>query len=117
MRMALIMDLPTRLRLLARKLPGDDARHALLDVYADFLEITARPESFPPSLQDEVRELRSECARIRPRFPSHSQTSILFDREGVRQKGLRQAQSLARRIIALSAALDATNGDEDEQVS
>lgn|GEM_PF-1449287 len=97
------VDLERRLRLISRKLTaGDqDIRHALLDVCADFLNVAESIDQFPAYAHDEVRELCGELRRVRPRFPSHRETSLLFDREGLGLTGKKRASDLARRIVSL----------------
>ena len=94
------MDAPLRLQLIARKLSGadQDIRHALLDVSADFLAVAANLEDFPALLHDEVQSLAAEVLRVQPRFPSHRETSVLFDREGLGMVGKQTARELAQRI-------------------
>lgn len=96
------MEFVNKLRRIARHLTGgDDARHALLDISDDFLAVSDDLSRFPERLRAEVAEIRQALREVRPQFPSHRETSVLFDREGLGKKGQRTAHLLAVRIAAV----------------
>jgi len=97
------MNFNERLRRLSVRLTSDDEdlRHTLLDVSDEFLAIAADATRFPESARPEVFELAEALDAIKPRFPSHRETSVLFDRQGVGQAGKKKAADLTTRIIAV----------------
>ena len=98
------MDLRKTLHRLAVRLANDDEdlRHTVLDVCDDLLKVFADESRFPERLRGEVRELREEAEAVQPRFRSHRNTSVLFDREGLGQAGRTRARNFAHRIVAVA---------------
>ena len=97
------MEFTQQLARIADRLRTDtvDLRHTLLDVSEDFLAAAAEPDRFPVHLRDEVRAIRDALQPLQPQFPSHRKTSVLFDREGLGQKGRQRAAALSLRITAV----------------
>lgn len=83
------------------KRPGDEIRHRLLDLLDDLLDALANAEGLSPAMTAECDEVRRALEAVRPRFPSHRTTSILFDREGLGQAGRKRAKELLKRSAAL----------------
>ncbi len=97
------MELARKFKLISQRLADEEAdiRHSLLDVYSDFEEVTHHLKELPEYLQNEIKQLKKDMDLIQPQFPSHRKTSVLFDHEGLGQKGLLKAKELARRIISV----------------
>jgi histone acetyltransferase (RNA polymerase elongator complex component) len=102
------MKLARKFKLISQKLVDEEAdiRHSLLDVFADFEEATHHLEDIPDYLREEINQLKKEMELIQPQFPSHRKTSVLFDHEGLGQKGLLKAKEIARMIISVYKRLE-----------
>jgi hypothetical protein len=96
-------------RLLVYKLSDEehDIRHRVLDVSDSFTELAQEIEQFPQPLRIEVQEIAHELDLIKPLFPSHRETSILFDREGLGQLGRERAHRIAARMVAVARSVEA----------
>ncbi len=101
------MDTHAKLRLIASKLEADDydVRHQLLDVADDFVRTAAECGKLPSALRTELDEILAEIDAIRPQYPSHRETSLLFDRAGLGQEGRRRAWILGQRIVGWIGAV------------
>ncbi len=102
-----------KLRLVSIKLKEDDydIRHAVLDIIAEFEDVAAASPRFPQRLQSEVKSIAAELDDLKPAFPSHPKTSVLFDRAGLGQAGFKRARDVAQRIVALAKIV--VPGDDD----
>lgn len=109
------MNLHQELKVIAGRLSNDadDTRHTLLDVSARFLDATFNKARIPEPLRDEVAELRRELDEIQPRFPSHRNTSVLFDREALGAAGRKRAKEIALRIVSVAKSLDRIESSEN----
>jgi hypothetical protein len=98
---------PPDLRLLADKLARDDydPRHRLLDLAGDFQAAVQEGAGLPAALLAELDELCEELDEVRPRFPSHRESSVLFDREGLGQAGRDRAKRLLARMAGAAQAI------------
>ena len=105
------MEFREQLGQIARRLKTDtdDLRHTVLETSGEFFNAVSEPDRIPANLRDEVREILAEMKDVQPRFPSHRQTSVLFDREGLGQTGRGRAKNLALRIIAVCEAVGRGN--------
>ena len=104
------MKITRKLKLICQKLVDEDSdiRHSLLDISEDFQDLFSQGKEIPAYLQKEIKKLKVEIKEIQPRFPSHRKTSILFDHEGLGQKGVQKAKDLARRIISVYKSMEKT---------
>jgi hypothetical protein len=89
----------------------EDVRHTVLDVGDDFMTALAERTYLPASLQAEIGDLMAELKAVQPRFSSHRNSSVLFDREGHWTAGRNRAQQLMQRMIAVCRAVDRIGGD------
>lgn len=90
------------------KTADSDVRHLVLDVLPDFMDLTLAPNTLPREIRAEVVEVRTSLDEVRPMFPSHRNTSSLFDREGMGRAGREKGLRLAARIRGVAAAVLAT---------
>ncbi len=108
MTVSAFMNVSRQFQLISQKLldQNADIRHTILDIWPEFNKATAQKEDFPKYLQEEVYQLRNEMELVQPKFPSHRKTSLLFDQEGMGQKGRTRATDIARRILSVSRRLE-----------
>lgn len=93
-----------KLRLVSIKLKHDDydIRHAVLDIIPDFEPVAASRRQFPSRIQTELQSIAAELNELKPAFPSKPKTSVLFDRAGLGQIGIKRARDVAQRIVAIA---------------
>ena len=75
----------------------------------EFVRVATNCGTLPDVLQTELSEIFAEIDAIRPQYPSHRETSPLFDRAGLGQEGHRRAQVLSQRIVGWIHAVSRLN--------
>jgi len=107
------MDAAERLSRISKRISAyQDRRQALVDVVDEFLAFASSP-GIPADLKPEVASLAREMEEVKPQFPSHSRTSVLYDTAGLGKPGKDRAARLALRIEALARDVAATRSPQE----